>query len=141
MLLFIPGFKRSRADSGMTESPSLSSSLSLSFGTPVTLSSSVTQQQQHQQPPAEAAAPTRSDQSLQHQQPGNDKFAPSSSPSESGADSKPAQQQQQPSLAILSPFDEKEEWHKISKIIDSFGTDIGTDVKDSTTPHNCKIPS
>ena len=41
-------------------------------------------------------------------------------------------------LAILSPFDEKEEWHKISEILNSFGTNIGTDVKESTTPNNCK---
>ena len=41
-------------------------------------------------------------------------------------------------LSILSPFDEKEEWHKISEIINSFGTTIGTDVKESTTPNNCK---
>jgi hypothetical protein len=40
---------------------------------------------------------------------------------------------------ILSPFDEKEEWNKISKIIDSFGADIGTDIKKSTTPNNCKL--
>ena len=43
------------------------------------------------------------------------------------------------SAAVLSPFDEKEEWNKISKIIDSFGADIGTDVKKSTTPNNCKF--
>jgi hypothetical protein len=43
-------------------------------------------------------------------------------------------------LSILSPFDEKEEWNKISQIIDSFGDDIGKVVtKDSTTPNNCKI--
>ena len=44
-------------------------------------------------------------------------------------------------LSILSPFDEKEEWHKISEIINSFGATIGTDaavVKESTTPNNCK---
>ena len=41
-------------------------------------------------------------------------------------------------LSILSPFDEKEEWHKISEIINSFGANIGTDVKESTTPNNCK---
>ena len=45
---------------------------------------------------------------------------------------------QQPGKSILAPFDEKEEWHKISKIIDSFGADIGTSVKASTTPNNCK---
>jgi hypothetical protein len=44
------------------------------------------------------------------------------------------------SAAILSPFDEKEEWNKISKIIDSFGADIGSDIKKSTTPNNCKLP-
>jgi len=38
---------------------------------------------------------------------------------------------------ILSPFDEKEEWNKITKIIDSFGVDIGNAVKKSTTPNNC----
>ena len=43
------------------------------------------------------------------------------------------------SLSILSPFDEKEEWNKISAIIDSFGDDIGKDVKDSTTPNNCEL--
>ena len=42
------------------------------------------------------------------------------------------------SLSILSPFDEKEEWHKISEILNSFGSNIGKDVKESTTPHNCK---
>ena len=41
-------------------------------------------------------------------------------------------------LVILSPFDEQEEWQKITKIIDSFGTDIGTAVKSSATPNNCK---
>ena len=37
-------------------------------------------------------------------------------------------------------FDEKEEWNKISKIIDSFGADIGASAsaKASITPHNCK---
>jgi hypothetical protein len=29
------------------------------------------------------------------------------------------------SLSILSPFDEQEEWSKISQIINSFGADIG----------------
>ena len=43
------------------------------------------------------------------------------------------------SLSILSPFDEKEEWNKISAIIESFGDDIGKDIKDSTTPNNCKF--
>jgi hypothetical protein len=38
----------------------------------------------------------------------------------------------------LSPFDEKEEWNKISKIIDSFGADIATDVKKMSTPNNCE---
>ena len=42
------------------------------------------------------------------------------------------------SLSILSPFDEKEEWHKISEILNSFGSNIGKDVKASTTPNNCK---
>ena len=42
------------------------------------------------------------------------------------------------SLSILSPFDEKEEWNKISAIIESFGDDIGKDIKDSTTPNNCE---
>lgn len=41
-------------------------------------------------------------------------------------------------LAILSPFDEQEEWHKISEILNSFGTNLGADVKESTTPNNCK---
>ena len=56
-----------------------------------------------------------------------------------------SQQQEQNRLStgsiekILSPFDEKEEWNKISKIIDSFGADIGSDIKKSTTPHNCKF--
>ena len=36
------------------------------------------------------------------------------------------------SLSILSPFDEKEEWHKISEILNSFGSNIGKDVKAST---------
>lgn len=40
-------------------------------------------------------------------------------------------------LAILSPFDEQEEWHKISEILNSFGTNLGADVKESTTPNNC----
>ena len=44
----------------------------------------------------------------------------------------------QSSLSILSPFDETEEWNKISQIIDSFGADIGTNVKESTTPNNCE---
>ncbi|XP_059079558.1 uncharacterized protein LOC131877787 [Tigriopus californicus] len=39
-------------------------------------------------------------------------------------------------LSIFSPFDEKEEWKKISLIIDQFGSDIGQDIKASTTPHN-----
>ena len=43
------------------------------------------------------------------------------------------------SLSILSPFDEKEEWNKISAIIESFGDDIGKDIKDSTTPNNCEL--
>ena len=43
------------------------------------------------------------------------------------------------SLSILSPFDEKEEWNKISAIIESFGDDIGKDIKDSTTPNNCEF--
>ena len=42
------------------------------------------------------------------------------------------------SLSILSPFDEKEEWNKISAIIESFGDDIGKDIKDSSTPNNCE---
>ncbi len=37
-----------------------------------------------------------------------------------------------------SIFDEKAEWTKISEIIDSFGVDIGADVKESTTPNNCE---
>ncbi len=44
----------------------------------------------------------------------------------------------QGNLSILSPFDEKEEWNKISKIIDSFGDDIRTDIKESITPKNCE---
>ena len=40
-------------------------------------------------------------------------------------------------LAILSPFDEQEEWHKISEILNSFGA-VGADIKESTTPNNCK---
>lgn len=39
-------------------------------------------------------------------------------------------------LSIFSPFDEKEEWKKISLIIDQFGSDIGQDIKESTTPQN-----
>ena len=41
-------------------------------------------------------------------------------------------------LSILSPFDEQEEWHKISEILNSFGTNLGSSVKESTTPNNCK---
>ena len=41
-------------------------------------------------------------------------------------------------LSILSPFDEQEEWHKISEILNSFGTNLGANVKESTTPNNCK---
>ena len=123
----------------MTESPSLSSSLSLSFGTPV--SSSTT--------PAAAAAAAVVQQALAKDDlpstldgTDNARNSPPAVASEaeppSTGPAQQQQQQQQQSLAILSPFDEKEEWHKISKIIDSFGTDIGTDVKDSTTPNNCE---
>jgi hypothetical protein len=48
------------------------------------------------------------------------------------------QSQQPAGKSVFSPFDEKEEWNKISKIIDSFGADIGASVKTSTTPNNCK---
>ena len=50
----------------------------------------------------------------------------------------PSQTQQSTGKSMWSPFDEKEEWNKISKIIDSFGADIGASVKASTTPNNCK---
>ena len=50
----------------------------------------------------------------------------------------------QQSLYILSPFDEQEEWSKISQIIDSFGADIGqgvaeTNGKEAATPNNSPI--
>lgn len=46
------------------------------------------------------------------------------------------------SLSILSPFDEHEEWSKISQIIDSFGADIGKQTetgKDASTPNNSPV--
>ena len=47
------------------------------------------------------------------------------------------------SLSILSPFDEQEEWSKISQIIDSFGADIGKQTEggrgDATTPNNSPV--
>jgi len=46
------------------------------------------------------------------------------------------------SLSILSPFDEQEEWSKISQIINSFGADIGKQTegsKEATTPNNSPI--
>ena len=49
-----------------------------------------------------------------------------------------SQPQQSSGKSVWSPFDEKEEWNKISQIIDSFGSDIGANVKTSITPNNCK---
>ena len=55
------------------------------------------------------------------------------------------------SLSILSPFDEQEEWSKISQIINSFGADIGKQTDSSqerqavdgkeqcSTPHNSPV--
>ena len=47
------------------------------------------------------------------------------------------------SLSILSPFDEQEEWSKISQIIDSFGADIGKQTessgRDALTPNNSPV--
>jgi len=46
------------------------------------------------------------------------------------------------SLSILSPFDEQEEWSKISQIINSFGEDIGKQTengKEANTPNNSPI--
>jgi len=46
------------------------------------------------------------------------------------------------SLSILSPFDEQEEWSKISQIINSFGADIGKQTengKEANTPNNSPI--
>ena len=46
---------------------------------------------------------------------------------------------------ILSPFDEQEEWSKISKILNSFGADIGNqtessnNTKDASTPNNSPV--
>ena len=47
-----------------------------------------------------------------------DESEPSNRVSQAGSD-------KSQSLSILSPFDEQEEWSKISQIIDSFGADIG----------------
>lgn len=51
-----------------------------------------------------------------------------------------------PPPPILSPFDEQEEWSKISKIINSFGADIGKQTseakdggKEMTTPNNSPV--
>ena len=43
------------------------------------------------------------------------------------------------STSLTTSFDEESEWHKITKIIDDFGSDIGK-IKTSicTTPNNCK---
>ena len=63
----------------------------------------------------------------------------SSSISNGAPKSSCSSQPQHPSgTSVWSPFDEKEEWNKISKIIDSFGSDIGASVKTSITPNNCK---
>ena len=55
------------------------------------------------------------------------------------------------SLSILSPFDEQEEWSKISQIINSFGADIGKQTEEvgregrgegreqCSTPHNSPV--
>ena len=43
---------------------------------------------------------------------------------------------------ILSPFDEQEEWSKISQILNSFGADIGKQTegcKDASTPNNSPV--
>ena len=52
----------------------------------------------------------------------------------------------EPPPPILSPFDEQEEWSKISKIINSFGADIGKQTseakdagKEMTTPNNSPV--
>ena len=42
------------------------------------------------------------------------------------------------SCVLASPFDEKEEWNKISQIIDSFGADIG-DAKATESPDQCQL--
>ena len=46
------------------------------------------------------------------------------------------------SVPILSPFNEQEEWSKISQILNSFGADIGSQTeggKDASTPNNSPV--
>ena len=51
----------------------------------------------------------------------------------------------QNSQSLMSPFDEQEEWSKISKILNSFGADIGQETdadgkeKEATTPNNSPV--